>query len=65
MDMLEINDLTRHFGEFTAVDHVTFSVPDGMMTGFVGGNGAGKTTTMRMVMGVLGIDDGSVTASRA
>jgi ABC-2 type transport system ATP-binding protein len=61
MDMLEINDLTRHFGEFTAVDHVTFSVPDGMMTGFVGGNGAGKTTTMRMVMGVLGIDDGSVT----
>jgi ABC-2 type transport system ATP-binding protein len=40
---------------------VTFTVPPGLMTGFVGGNGAGKTTTMRMIMGVLGIHGGEVT----
>jgi ABC-2 type transport system ATP-binding protein len=58
--MLEIRELTRRFGDNTAVDHVSFEVPAGQMTGFVGGNGAGKTTTMRMVMGVLGIDEGEV-----
>jgi ABC-2 type transport system ATP-binding protein len=58
--MLEIRELTRRFGENTAVDRVTFEVPAGQMTGFVGANGAGKTTTMRMVMGVLGIDGGEV-----
>jgi len=58
--MLEIRELTRRFGEHTAVDRVSFEVPAGLMTGFVGGNGAGKTTTMRMVMGVLGIDEGEV-----
>ena len=58
--MLEIRELTRRFGENTAVDRVSFDVPAGLMTGFVGGNGAGKTTTMRMVMGVLGIDEGEV-----
>ncbi len=58
--MLEITNLTRRFGEKVAVDSVTFAVPEGQMTGFVGGNGAGKTTTMRMVMGVLGITSGEV-----
>jgi ABC-2 type transport system ATP-binding protein len=58
--MLEINGLTRRFGETTAVDGVTFEVRPGLLTGFVGGNGAGKTTTMRMVMGVLGVDGGEV-----
>jgi ABC-2 type transport system ATP-binding protein len=58
--MLEIRELTRRFGEHTAVDRVSFEVPSGLLTGFVGGNGAGKTTTMRMVMGVLGIDGGEV-----
>ncbi|QKE83019.1 ATP-binding cassette domain-containing protein [Arthrobacter sp. NEB 688] len=58
--MLEIKDLTRRFGDTTAVDGVSFDVRDGILTGFVGGNGAGKTTTMRMVMGVLGIDGGEV-----
>ncbi|WP_374457956.1 ABC transporter ATP-binding protein [Nocardioides sp.] len=58
--MLEIRELTRRFDENTAVDRVSFEVPDGQMTGFVGANGAGKTTTMRMVMGVLGIDGGEV-----
>ena len=58
--MLEIRELTRRFGDITAVDHVSFEVPTGQMTGFVGANGAGKTTTMRMVMGVLGINGGEV-----
>jgi ABC-2 type transport system ATP-binding protein len=58
--MLEIDSLTRRFAEVTVVDGVTFAVPPGQMTGFVGGNGAGKTTTMRMIMGVLGITSGEV-----
>jgi ABC-2 type transport system ATP-binding protein len=58
--MLEIRELTRRFGDVTAVDGVSFDVRDGILTGFVGGNGAGKTTTMRMVMGVLAIDAGEV-----
>ncbi|MGL4742858.1 MAG: ABC transporter ATP-binding protein [Dermatophilaceae bacterium] len=58
--MLEIDRLTRRFGDATAVDAVSFDVPRGLLTGFVGANGAGKTTTMRMAMGVLGIDSGEV-----
>ena len=42
------------------VDDVSFDVPAGMLTGFVGGNGAGKTTTMRMIMGLLGLSGGEV-----
>ncbi|QYJ04194.1 ATP-binding cassette domain-containing protein [Nocardioides panacisoli] len=58
--MLEVRELTRRFGDLVAVDHVTFDVPAGGLTGFVGGNGAGKTTTMRMVMGVLAPHGGEV-----
>ncbi|MCA5894455.1 ATP-binding cassette domain-containing protein [Isoptericola sp. NEAU-Y5] len=59
-DSLEVRGLTRTFGELTAVDDVSFTVPPGLLTGFVGGNGAGKTTTMRMIMGVLGPTAGEV-----
>ncbi len=58
--MLEISHLTRRFGDLTAVDDVSFTVPPGQMIGFVGGNGAGKTTTMRMVMGLLAPNTGEV-----
>lgn len=58
--MLEIRGLTRRFGELVAVDDVSFTVPAGGLTGFVGGNGAGKTTTMRMAMGVLASHAGEV-----
>ncbi|QBR92465.1 ABC transporter ATP-binding protein [Nocardioides euryhalodurans] len=58
--MIQTRGLTRRFGEVTAVDDVSFDVPRGLLTGFVGGNGAGKTTTMRMVMGLLGIHGGEV-----
>ncbi len=58
--MLQVRNLTRRFGEKTAVDDVTFDIPSGQMTGFVGANGAGKTTTMRMIMGVLSASEGEV-----
>ena len=51
--MIETIGLTRTFGELRAVDEVSFTVPPGVLTGFVGGNGAGKTTSMRMIMGLL------------
>lgn len=58
--MLQIDRLTRRFGETVAVDAVSFEVGDGQLIGFVGGNGAGKTTTMRMIMGVLEPSSGAV-----
>jgi ABC-2 type transport system ATP-binding protein len=57
---LELRHLTRTFGDIRAVDDVSFTVPAGLLTGFVGGNGAGKTTTMRMLMGVLSPTAGEV-----
>ncbi len=53
MRVIETRGLTRTFGALTAVDDVSFTVPDRLLSGFVGGNGAGKTTTMRMIMGLL------------
>jgi ABC-2 type transport system ATP-binding protein len=58
--MLEIDGLTRRFGDTVALDEMTFSVPEGALCGFVGRNGAGKTTTMRIVLGVLAADAGEV-----
>ncbi|GGN00211.1 ABC transporter ATP-binding protein [Terrabacter tumescens] len=57
---IELRHLSRTFGEIRAVDDVSFDVPAGLLTGFVGGNGAGKTTTMRMLMGVLSATAGEV-----
>ena len=58
--MLSVKDLTRVYGDRTVLDHVTFNVRPGRMTGFVGANGAGKTTTMRIIVGVLSPTAGSV-----
>jgi ABC-2 type transport system ATP-binding protein len=58
--VLELRDVTRRFGDRTAVDGVSFAVRPGVLTGFIGANGAGKTTTMRIVLGVLGADEGQV-----
>ncbi len=63
--MLELHDVTKRYGERLALDHVSFTVGDGRLTGFVGGNGAGKTTTMRIILGVLSADGGSVTLDGA
>ncbi len=48
-----VQDLTKRFGKFTAVDHVSFSVRPGEVFGWLGPNGAGKTTTIRMLLGLL------------
>lgn len=58
--MLEIRDVTKHFGERRVLDSVSFTVGEGRLTGFVGGNGAGKTTTMRIMLGVLAANSGVV-----
>jgi len=59
--MLELTAVNRSFGERRVLKDVSFSVAGGRMTGFVGGNGAGKTTTMRVILGVLAADSGSIT----
>ncbi len=57
---LEIEGVTKHFGDLTAVNDLGFDVRAGELFGFVGRNGAGKTTTMRVVLGVLTPDAGTV-----
>jgi ABC-2 type transport system ATP-binding protein len=49
--MIEVENLTKHYGEVTAVNAITFTARPGQVTGFLGPNGAGKTTTMRMLTG--------------
>ena len=46
--MIEARDLTKRYGDKTAVDHLSFTVAPGKVTGFLGPNGAGKSTTMRL-----------------
>jgi ABC-2 type transport system ATP-binding protein len=58
--MLQVDDISRSFGTRKVLDGVSFTVGKSRMTGFVGGNGAGKTTTMRIILGVLSSDSGSV-----
>ncbi len=58
--MLHIQDLTKNYGSFTAVNHLTLHIPEGDLFGFVGPNGAGKTTTIRIVCGLLKASGGKV-----
>ncbi|HEY3382862.1 MAG TPA: ABC transporter ATP-binding protein [Vicinamibacterales bacterium] len=53
MDAIVVKELTRRFGDFVAVDHVSFTVKTGEIFGFLGSNGAGKSTTIRMLCGLL------------
>jgi ribosome-dependent ATPase len=55
---IEAHDLTMRFGDFTAVDHVSFSIGRGEIFGFLGSNGCGKTTTMKMLTGLLPATEG-------
>ncbi|MFT4136420.1 ABC transporter ATP-binding protein [Microbacterium sp.] len=58
--MLALRGITKSYGGRRVLDDVSFDVADGRLTGFVGGNGAGKTTTMRIALGVLAADGGTV-----
>ena len=60
---IESHELTRRFGDFTAVDAITFDVKQGEVFGFLGANGAGKTTAMRMLIGLLAPTSGRATVA--
>jgi len=60
MSAIQIENVTKRFGDFTAVNNVSLSVPEGSIYGFIGPNGSGKTTTLRMIMNILLPDAGSV-----
>src|SRR5690606_10047589 len=59
--MIEVRNLTKRYGDLTAVHDVSFSVAKGEVLGFLGPNGAGKTTTMRIVTGYMPASGGTVT----
>lgn len=59
--VITVQNLTRRFGEFTAVDHINFEVKQGEIVGYLGPNGSGKTTTIRMLLGLLIPTEGKAT----
>jgi ABC-2 type transport system ATP-binding protein len=61
--VIEVRDLTKRFGSFTAVDAISFSVRRGEIFGFLGANGAGKTTAMKMLIGISSPTHGSATVA--
>lgn len=61
--MIEAQGLTRRYGDFTAVDDLSFSIDEGEIVGILGPNGAGKTSTIRMITGFLPPSEGSVTVA--
>ncbi len=60
MDILQINGISKQFGTSKVIDNLSFSVKEGSIFGFIGQNGAGKTTTMKMILGLLKIDQGEI-----
>lgn len=58
---LNIDNVTKRFGEKVAVDHLTMNINPGEVMGLIGQNGAGKTTTFRMILKFIGIDEGRIT----
>ena len=60
MNALEIEGITKTFGDFCAVNKLSFKIPKGTIYGLLGPNGAGKTTTIRMVMNIIIPDEGSI-----
>ena len=61
--MIEVKDLTKRFGTFTALDSLNMSVPKGAVYGLVGPNGAGKSTVIRHITGIYRPDSGTVTVN--
>jgi ABC-2 type transport system ATP-binding protein len=60
MAILEIDHLTKSFNDFTAVDDISFNLPEGRITGLLGPNGAGKTTTIYMILGLITPTSGTI-----
>jgi drug efflux transport system ATP-binding protein len=60
-EVILARNLTKRFGDFTAVDHISFSVNAGEVVGYLGPNGSGKTTTIRMLLGLLHPNEGEAT----
>jgi len=60
MNALSLNNITKTFNGFTAVDGLTLAVPEGSIYGFIGPNGSGKTTTIRMIMNIFHPDSGTI-----
>lgn len=58
--MIEVKNLTKRYGDHTAVDHLSFQVEEGQIYGFLGPNGAGKSTTMNMITGYIASTEGTV-----
>lgn len=58
---LKIEQVTKKFGQFTAVNQISFELEKGKMLGFLGRNGAGKTTTFRMILGLSEPTEGRIT----
>ena len=59
--MLKVDNITKYYGDFLAVDHLSFEVKEGEIFGLLGVNGAGKTTTFRMIIGLLTPTSGKIT----
>lgn len=60
MNALQLTNVTKNFGDVTAVDNLSLKVPEGTIYGFLGPNGAGKTTTLRMIMNIITPDSGTI-----
>jgi len=60
---IEVKDLTKYYGDLSAVDHISFSVAEGEVFGFLGPNGAGKTTTIKMLVGLTTPSEGTATVA--
>src|SRR3954464_10277083 len=60
MEALKLAGVIKRFGDFTAVDDLSFAVEEGEVFGFLGGNGAGKTTSLRMVLDIIRPTEGRI-----
>jgi len=61
--LIEVKNLVKRYGDYTAVDHLSFTVPRGQILGFLGPNGAGKSTTMNIITGYISATEGTVTVN--
>lgn len=58
--MIELKNVTKRYGNFTAIEDMSFKIKKGEIVGFLGQNGAGKTTTMKMITGLIDATEGEI-----